>query len=282
MPKIAIVSDSTLDMPPEWPKWPRLHIIPVHIRFGNTFYREGVDIDETTFYRRVEEEGSLPKTSQPNPSEFAELYRRLAPDYDAIISMHVTAKLSGTYQSAMTAAEMVKEEVEVHPFDTKAGSAASGFMADEAIDMIDGGASLEAVMQRLREIRDGIHLFLTPETLKYAVMSGRISALGSAVASLLKIKPLIVLQDGELIAGERVRTRTRAVRRLVEMMVDRVGNHPIRLAVVHAQAPAAAQTLAALAQEHLNCGEPLITTLATSVAVHLGPGTVGLVAYETR
>lgn len=280
MPKVALVSDSTFDMPANWPRWSRIHIIPVHIRFGDTFYREGIDIDEATFYRRVDEEQSIPKTSQPNPSEFSELYRQLAADYDAVISMHITARLSGTYQSALTAAETVKDEITVTPFDTKAGSAAIGFMADEAIDMLDAGASPEAVMRRLQEIRDGIHLFLTPDNLKYAAMSGRISALGSAVASLLNIKPLVVLTNGELIAGERVRTRSRAVRRLVELMTERVENRPIRLAVVHAQAPEAAQSLAALAQSHLNCGEPIITSLATSIAVHLGPGTVGLVAYE--
>jgi len=279
MNKVAVVADSTFDMHPDWPYWSRIHIIPVHIRFGDTFYREGVDIDEATFYRRVDEEQMIPKTSQPNPSEFVELYRRLAADYDAVISIHVTAKLSGTHQSSLTAAEMVKDEIAVYPFDTKAGSAASGFMADEAFTMLDAGASIDEVLARLRQIRDGIRLFLTPATLKYAAMSGRISSFSSVVASLLNVFPIIELIDGELIPGERVRTRSRVVKRMVGLMQERVGQQPIRLAVVHAQAPEAAQNLLAQATSLLNCTETIITPLATSLAVHFGPGTVGLVAY---
>ncbi len=280
MTRIALVSDSTFDMAAGWSRWPRMHIIPIHIRFGETFYREGIDIDEATFYQRVDAEQSIPKTSQPNPSEFAELYRSLAADYDAVISMHVTAKLSGTYQSAVTAANMVKDEIAVYPFDTAAGSAASGFMADEAFDLIDAGASPQEVLARLETIRQRIHLFLTPDNLKYAVMSGRISAIGSVVASLLDIKPIIELIEGELIPGERVRTRKKAIKRMVAQVRQSVEDRPVRVAAVHAQAPEEAAKLLDEARRQLNAIQAITTTLATSVAVHLGPGTIGLVAYE--
>ena len=152
-------------------------------------------------------------------------------------------------------------------------------MTDEAFTLIDAGATIETILARMEAIRQDMNLFLSPATLKYAQMSGRVSALGSAVASLLNIKPIIVLQDGELLASERVRTRRRAFTRMVEMMQERLGDRPARVGVAHARAADDAAVLAGLAAEALVCDEVLIAPLATSVAVHLGPGTVGLIAY---
>ena len=223
---------------------------------------------------------SSPRPSQPNPSEFAEHYRMLSAEYDAIISMHVTAKLSGTYQSATIAADMVKDEIAVYPFDSAGGSASLGFMADEALAMLDQGQAVEAVLERLDKIRRDTNIFFTPDNLKYAYMSGRISALESAMASLLNIKPIVVLKEGELFADERVRTRKRAFRRMVEMMQERLGSAPVNVAVIHAIAPKAAESLLTLAKQSLNVEKLWLAPLSTSVAVHLGPGTIGLGAYR--
>ncbi|NOX63781.1 MAG: DegV family protein [Chloroflexi bacterium] len=279
MPRVAIVSDSTCDLPIDSPYWERIHIIPVHIHFGEETFREGVDIDETEFYARVEREGAIPKTSQPSPGEFAELYRRLRAQYDAIISIHVTAKLSGTYQSAMLAADMVANEIPVHPFDSACGSSGLGFMAVEAVDALDQGRSIEETLARLEQIRARMNIFLSPDNLKFAHLSGRVSALGSTMATLLNIKPIIVLRDGKLLAEVKVRTRKRAMRRMIKMMHARIGDSAARVAVTHAQAPDDAAILAKWAQETFHCREVWLTPLATSIAVHLGPGTVGVVAY---
>ncbi len=280
MPNVAIVVDSTCDTPPDWPQRQRLHFIPIHIRFGADAFREGIDITETAFYARVDAEHQIPQTSQPSPGEFSDLYRKLAAaGHDAIISMHVTGKLSGTYQSAVLAADMVKDAIPVHPFDSGCGSAGLGFMAAESLERLDAGHSADQVLARLSEIRPRMNILLTPATLKYAQMSGRVSALGSAIASLLDVKPIIVLDEGELAAGERVRTHKRALERMVAIMRERLGNTAAHVAAVHARAPAEAAQLADWARQALNCAELWITPLATSVAVHLGPGTVGLVAY---
>ncbi|MCO6449442.1 MAG: DegV family protein [Caldilineales bacterium] len=280
MTNIAVVTDSTCDMPASWPGWQRGHTIPIHIRFGDESFREGIDIDEAIFYARVASEHAIPQTSQPSPGEFAELYRRLSDEYDAIISMHVTGALSGTYQSAVLAAEMVKDVIEVHPVDSSCGSMGLGFMADEAFALIDENQPVSQILARMDVIRKSMNIFLSPDTLEYAHLSGRVSTLGSAVASLLQLKPIIVLHDGKLSADERVRTRKRAMLRMVEMMRERVGDFPARVGVAHAQADADAEQLAALAEESLHClGGVQVAPLATSVAVHLGPGTIGLVAY---
>ncbi len=279
MSKIAIVTDSTTDMPKDWPGWPRVNIVPIHIQFGEASYREGIDIDEATFFRLVDAEGAIPKTSQPTPTDFADLYLQLAADHDAILSIHIGAKLSGTFHSAAMGADMVKDEITVYPFDSNCGSAGTGFMLLEAMEMIDQGATPDEIMARLSQIRDGMNILLSPITLKYVQLSGRIGALGAAVASVLNIKPIIVLRDGQLFADERVRTRKKALNRMVEMMHEKLGDAPARVAVVHSQSPDDAAALADLTAQALNCDKVWISPLSTSVSAHLGPGTVGIVAY---
>ena len=266
-------------MPPDWPGWNRVHVVPIHIQFGNATYREGIDIDEATFFRLVDAEGAIPKTSQPSPADFADLYRQLAADHDAILSIHIGAKLSGTYHSAVLAADMVKDDITVYPFDGNSGSIGTGFMLLEALEMLDQGKTPEDVLHRLGEIRDGMNILLTPKTLKYVQLSGRIGALGAAVASMLNIKPIIVLRDGQLFADERVRTRKRAFGRMVDMMSDKLGDAPARVAVIHSQSPDDAKILSEMAAQALNCDKVWLAPLSTSVSAHLGPGTVGIVTY---
>ena len=279
MSNIAIVTDSTTDLPSDWPNWQRVHVVPIHIQFGEATYREGIDIDEATFFRLVDAEGAIPKTSQPSPADFADLYHQLAADHDAIISIHIGAKLSGTYHSAVLASDMVKDEITVYPFDSDGGSMGTGFMLIEALELLDQGKTPEDVLQRLSEIRGGMNILLSPKTLKYVKLSGRIGALGAMVASMLNIKPIIVLRDGQLFADERVRSHKRALSRMVEMMQEQLGDAPARVAVVHSQSLTAAKTLSGLAMKTINCDHVWLASLSTSVSAHLGPGTVGIVAY---
>lgn len=152
-------------------------------------------------------------------------------------------------------------------------------MIMEAQQRLDAGQTVEEIVGRMDVIRDGMNIFLSPETVKYIQMSGRISALGSVLASMLNIKPIIVLKEGELLADERVRTRKRAMRRMVEMMHERLGDAPAQVGVGHARSPEDAAVVAQMALDTLNCDEVTIAPLATSIAVHLGPGTVGIMAY---
>jgi DegV family protein with EDD domain len=279
MPNIAIVIDSTTDMPADWPGWQRVTVVPIHIQFDDASFREGIDIDEVTFFRRVDAEGAIPKTSQPSPTEFADVYRRLAASHDAILSIHIGDKLSGTYHSAALASDIVADEISVYPFDSNSGSIGTGFMVMEALELLDQGKSPEEALQRLAVMRTGMNIFLTPKTLKYVQLSGRIGALGAAVASLLDVKPIIVLRDGQLFAEERVRTRKRALNRIVDMMQARLEGYPARVGVIHSQSPETAKVLRDLAVQALNCDQIVIASLSTSVSAHLGPGTVGIVTY---
>ena len=279
---IKIVTDSTCDLPPEFFRQYEIAVVPINILFGSESYLDGVTIDRATFYRKIEELGIVPKTSQPSAGQFEEAYSRLA-DQGAtdIISLHVGAKMSGTFQSAEMAKEMVAGRVRVHTFDSAGGSAGMGFMVLEALRMVGAGKTVADILARLETIRPRINILLTVRDLRFAQMSGRIGKLQASLSSLLHIKPIIVLRDGLLSVGDKVRTQSKAVDQMVKLMTERVGTlAPVNLAAIHAEAPEAAQALLERARILFDCRESFVTDLAASLAVHFGPGTVGLVAYQ--
>lgn len=279
---IHIVTDGAADFPPGWLERLGVHVIPINIHIGDKALLQGVDIDDETFYRTVEREGVIPKTSQPSPYQFARFFERIAQVGDTILSLHVTAKLSGTYASAVQAARELADKFRVIPFDTGAGSAAIAFMCAAVRRWLDQGLDADTVVQRLEAMRRQVQIVLTLDTLEYARMSGRVKALQASLASMLRIKPIIELQDGMLELTGRVRTRSRALEEVVQRIKARVGDRLVDLAAVHARAPEAAAWLRERAREVLHVREVVTTNLSIAVAANLGPGTTGLVAVPVE
>lgn len=280
---IKIVTDTTCDLPSAMVEEYDITMVPINIQFGTENYHEGVDIDRELFYRKIEEMGIIPTTSQPSVGEFAEVYRRLAREEgaDIIISPHVTGKLSGTYQSACMATEEVADEVKVYPYDSLAGSAALGFMCVEASRMGRAGKSAEEIISRLEEIRSRVNVILVLETLEYSRKSGRVGGLRAALASLLNVKPIVYLEDGLLAVLENVRTRKKSLDRLLEIVEEKVGTEdPVNLGVIHARAPDVGQEMLSRAERRLNCQEAFVVDLCASLTVHFGPGTIGACFYK--
>ena len=280
---LKIVTDGAADMPPEWEKEFDIEVIPINILFGEKTYLQYVDIDNAGFYRMVDETKTIPKTSQPSPHQFAEFYKKIAKKGDVIISIHVTSKLSGTYASAVQAAEDVKGLFQVLPIDSMVGSVAIGFMCREARKMDRAGKSPEQIVNSLVGIRERVRAIFTLDTLEYAKMSGRVGALQAAMASIMNVKPIAVLKDGVLNMAERVRTRKASVARIIAMAEEEFGKTPVYLGVLQANDRPSGEALMAEAKEHFNVvGEPVLTDLSISVAANLGPGTVGLVLYPVE
>jgi len=280
---IKIVTDTTCDLLPEMVEEHDITIVPINIQFGMDSYQEGVNMDWDLFYRKIEETGLLPTSSQPSAGLFAEVYRRLAREEgaDAIISTHVTAKLSGTYQSACLAAEEVKDEVKVYPHDSAAGAAALGLACVEASRMARAGKTGEEIIARLDEIRSRVNVLFVLENLEYPRKSGRVGGLAAALGSVLNLKPIVSLEDGLLDTVEKVRTRKKSLDRLLDMMEERVGTtDPVYLGVVHARAPEVGQEMLSRAQERFNCSESYLVELCASLTVHFGPGMIGLCFYK--
>ena len=279
---LRIVTDGAADILPEWKTEYGIDMIPVNILFGEKSYLQNEELDNEGFYKLVDETKRVPKTSQPSPHQFVEFYRKVAKKGDTILSIHVTAKLSGTYASAIAAAEEVKDDFKVFPIDSMSGSLGIGLMCREARKLERSGKSADEIVKYIEEIRNKVRVILTLDTLEYARMSGRVKTLQAALASVLNVKPIAVLRNGDLAMAERVRTRRAALDRVIEMAKEEFGDKPIYLAVVHARDLNSGQMLLEDAKKHFNYRDTMISDLSISVAANLGPGTVGLVLYPVE
>lgn len=279
---IKIVTDGAADMPADWERAYEIHILPLRITWGDETYVQGVDIDKDTFYRFVREKKIFPKTTLPSPQQVIDFYRSIAQKGDEILSVHLASKLSGTFSVINLAAQQAAGEFKITTFDSEAGSAALGFMCRDARVMERQGFSLPEILQRLETIRRQLAIIFTVDNLEFAHLSGRVNALQSALSSVLNIKPIIVLRDGLLYMAEKVRTRQRSINRVLEIMRQRMGDQWVNVAVVHAADLQTAQAIAERVKELFKVRELVITDLSIPVAAHLGPGTVGIVAYPVE
>jgi DegV family protein with EDD domain len=280
MTKIKVVTDSTCDLPASYFRDYDIGVVPINIQFGKETFEEGVTIDQTTFYKKVDELGIIPQTSQPSVGQFAQVYRSYAQQgYDTILSIHVTGKLSGTFNSATLAAQEVEKEVRVIPYDSLAGSAALGYMCVDAVEMARAGKDVEEIVAQLDQKRASLRIYLTLATTRYAQMSGRISNLQGFIASLLNIKPIISLHDGLLDPSGRVRSRQASIAHLLELTKEAAGNRPIKFAVIHGEAQSEAEQLLQVGKRMFDCRDAFVDDIATSLAVHFGPGVIGTVIY---
>lgn len=279
---LRIVTDSAADYPEEWLKEYAVEVCPINIQFGNKTYVQGKELDNEGFYRLVEETKKIPKTSQPSPHQFIELYNKIAQPGETIISIHVTSKLSGTFASAEAAARELAGTYNVVPFDSLNGSVTLGFMCRAARLMDRAGKSLEEIIKQLEYLRQYGQLAFALDTLEYARMSGRVGAMQAALASVLNIKPIALLKDGILEMTDKVRTRQASLERLVDTIKEKVGDKPQMIGVVHARDPKAADQLVKTVRASLNVRELVITELTISLAANFGPGTVGIIALPAE
>jgi DegV family protein with EDD domain len=276
---LKIVMDGAGDIPEDWKSDYEVEVIPINIQFGEKTFLQGIDLSNDDFYHLADTSGVIPKTSQPSPQQFVELYRRIAQAGDTILSIHVTSKLSGTFSSAVMAAQELKEKLNVIPVDSGSGSAAMGFMCQEIRQLERAGATIQAIMERLDTVCQNVNIVLTLDSLEYARRSGRVRALPAALAALIKIKPIIILNKGMLDMREIVRTRQRSLDRVLEIIHQRVDDRLVNVAVVHSQSIEAARELMEKVKQTLRVNESFISELSIGVAANLGPGTIGIVAY---
>ena len=277
--KLRIVTDSAADMPSEWQQEYGIDVIPINIHFGERTFLQGVDLNNKDFYKLTEESGTIPKTSQPTPHQFATFYEKIADIGDTIISVHVTSKLSGTFESAVLAAKELKDKFMVIPFDSAAGSAGQGYMCREIRILDRAGASVQTILERLEMIRNKMEIVLTLDTLDYARMSGRVKSLQAALASVLNIKPIVILEEGLIYMADRVRTRRKSLEQILETMRQRVGEQMVNVAVVHAEDLEVGEAMMEKVRKVLNIKDLIMTDLSIGLAANLGPGTIGIIAY---
>jgi len=279
---LKIVTDGATDMPMDWAEEFDIQVIPLRFRFGEETYIQGQDVTNDTFYDLIKQKQQIPQTSLPSPFQIAEFYRGVAKPEDTVISIHLSSLLSGTFSAVQLAVQEIGNELDIITFDSKAGSAAVGFMCREARRMERAGHSVQQILNRLEVMKQKLVVIFTLDNLEYARLNGRVSALQSILSSMLKIKPIVVLKEGMLTIGDKVRTRQKALDKVLEIVRERVGKNQVLLAVVHAADLSTARVLMECAKQYLVVKEVIMTDLAIPVAANLGPGTVGLVAIPVE
>jgi len=254
-------------------------VIPLYLHWGGQTCRDGVDITPDEVYRRLRENKQMPRTAAPSAGEFLQTYQRMAAEADAVVSVHMPRELSATIEAARLAAEMAAEIVPVRVVDAGTAAMAAGFVALAAARVAAEGASLEDVVAAAYEVKDRVALYILLDTLEYLYRSGRIGRAASLLGAALQVKPIVCVNDNVVDVLARPRTRSRAVRVMLDAMARRVGERPVHVAVTHADAPAEADRLRRQVEARFDCMELLTTAFTPAMGASAGPGLVGVAFY---
>ncbi|HHY32794.1 MAG TPA: DegV family protein [Firmicutes bacterium] len=277
MANISIVTDSTADLPPHLYSDYGITVVPLLVHFGDEVYRDGVDLSSEEFYAKLTSSSVLPRTSQPSPRDFQVVYEDLLSKSDGVVSIHLSSRLSGTYQSAAIAASMVKGGP-VRVIDGRLASAANGLVVLEAARMAREGASMDDIVARAQDLVGKVRVFFTVDTLEYLQKNGRIGRAAAFLGTVLSIRPLLWLQDGEVAPYEKVRgSRQKILARLVAVVKEHApAGKRLRAAVIHAVSPDEAAALKQVMERDFPCEEVLTATVGPVIGCHAGPGTMAI------
>jgi DegV family protein with EDD domain len=278
MSNIAVVTDSTTYMPPELVKKHNISIAPQVLIWGDKTYKDGVDIESSEFFTRLKTAKVMPSTSQVAVISFQEIFQGLVEKGFEVLALLVSAKLSGTVQSAMQARDLMSTSRDkVHVVDSQSVAMALGFQALAVARAIESGASLKEAIALAEKSHEYTGVFFAVDTLEFLHRGGRIGGAQRFVGTMLNMKPILAIQDGRVEGIERIRTKNKAQDRVLELTIEKVaGRTPVRLATLHANAAEDARTLLTRAEQALKPVESIFTEVSPTVGTHAGPGTVGL------
>ena len=269
---VRIVTDSTADLTPEQQRAATITVVPLNVHFGDQVFRDHVDLTTDEFFRRLKASSQLPRTSQPSVGAFEEAYRKLLEGGDEIVSVHLSSKVSGTFNSALMAAQSVGDG-KIDVVDSLSTSMALGFMALEAANLARAGRDRQTVAECLRGLVAKARVICVVDTLTYLERGGRIGKARALLGSLLNVKPILQLKDGEVVPLGRARGRPQALNRLVELL-ERDGKVS-RLAIMHGAARADAEQLRERVASTYPGVDIQLTEIGAVLGTHTGPGVIG-------
>lgn len=276
---VAVVTDSTANIPDNYVDELNIHVIPQILNWEGDTYLDGIDITPSEFYQRLVQAKELPTTSQPSAGQFYEFFGNLAETNEAIIGVFISEHLSGTIDSALTAAEMMSD-YPIEIVDSKSASMGLGFMAMAVARALKDGATYKEAAQLARELIPVTHAIFVVDTLEYLHKGGRIGGAQRLVGSLLSMKPLLHLEDGRIEPLARIRTKRKAIEKLLDVVAsDTEGKGKLHASVIHAAAPEDAEQFKGQVMERLDPVELITTELSPVVGTHTGPGLVGMGYY---
>ena len=270
----AIVVDSTADFPEAQERFPNWRMVPLYVRFGDQSYRDYVELGPEEFYARLRTADELPTTSQPTPGDFLAAYEELGA-YERIYSLHISAKLSGTFDSARTAASELGDKVQM--IDTETASAAITMLGLAMQRRLERGTTDDEIAELAERYKAQHRLLFTVDTLEFLAKGGRIGRAAKFAGQMLHIKPILTIADGEVLPLKRVRGNQKAMQEFVSEFTEGSTDEPgLRVGIAHADAPERAEALVKMVRDVRPHAEiETVTTLGAVVGTHAGPGTVG-------
>jgi DegV family protein with EDD domain len=280
--RIAVVTDSSAYIPEEALGGFSIPVIPLWLHWGDERFRDGVDMDPPTFYRRLRTDKTFPTTSQPSAGEFEDFFRQVGAEADAVVGVFISSKLSGTVPNAQ-AAQAQLPDVTIRIVDSFSTSMGLGFTVLAAAQAAAAGKSLDEVVVAAEGVRDRAYVLFAVDTLEYLHRGGRIGGAKRLLGTALNIKPLLHLEEGRVEPLIQVRTKRKAVAQMLEAAEERLdGKRMAEAAVLDVDSPEEGDAVAGQVKERFGISPVYRTAVSPAIGTHAGPGTVGLCFYPER
>lgn len=277
MNRVRIVTDSTADIPNDIVNQLGIIVVPLKVNFGTEVYRDGIDISSSEFIHRLGKEETLPTTSQPSPGEFVAVYEKITAKGESVVSIHLSGELSGTAQSARTAKTMTDSK-DIYIIDSRSVSMGLGLIVMSAAAAANEGKSVKEILTMIKDKIEKTTVTFLVDTLDYLEKGGRIGKASAFLGSLLKIKPILAIDDGQILPIERTRGKSKALERISQIVLENIDPSKKYLcSLVYGNDYSSVVTLRDLIKEKVKCSEPVITELGPVIMAHAGPGVVGIV-----
>jgi DegV family protein with EDD domain len=278
MSKIVVVTDSTATLPKHLVRELDIRVVPIFLNLGGHSYRDGVDLTPGEFYHLLLESRHTPTTASPSTGDFVRVYATAARQATGIVAIHLPPQLSAVYNAALLASQLV-DGVPIRVVDARSAAMAQGFVVLAAARAAASGASLDEVVARAEEVASKVQLFATLDTLEYLHRGGRIGGAATLFGSVLQIKPILQIVQGQAQPLAIPRTRHKAIRFMLQSMAERVADRPVHAAVMHASAAEEAEDLRREVAGRFDCVELYVTEFTPVMGAHTGPGLLGIAFY---
>ena len=278
MKQVMVVTDSSATVPADLARKLNIRVVPIVLAINGYTFRDGVDISPTEVYRLLRDNKHRPTTSAPSVGDFLQVYAPAAQETSGIVSIHLSPKLSATFNAAVAASQLV-DDVPIRVVNCHSAAMGQGFVVLEAARAAAAGADLDKVVARAQEVAAKMNLLATVDTLEYLHRGGRIGGAATLVGTVLQIKPVLHVADGHVEVFAKPRTKPKAVRIMLEQMEERAMGRTVHAAILHADVPEEAEQLRQRIQQQFNCHELHVVELTPVMGAHTGPGVLGVVFY---
>jgi DegV family protein with EDD domain len=278
MGKVVVVTDSSANVPAHLVQQLDIRVVPILLALNGRTFRDGVDVTAQQVYQWLRTSKHLPTTSAPSIGDFLRVYATAAQEASDIVSIHLSPKLSATYKVARAASQLV-DDATIRVINSQTVAMGQGFVAVAAARAAAGGADLEEVVARAEQVSSKMNVLATLDTLEYLHRGGRIGGGAAVLGTLLQIKPVLFVTDGHVDLFARPRTKSKAIRIMMEQLTNAAGGGSLHVAVFHADVPKEAEALRNRIATDLECDELYVTEMTPIMGAHTGPGVLGVVFY---